>query len=354
MDQFAFLRACASICIAFAVVGNVCAASFNCNKATTKSEIAICASEKLSKLDSELAALYKRTLDYYKVQGGDAIRSSQREWLMKTRDKCLDEVCLVQAYELRITNFRIPLEKLGVKTDDIEDNVHLEEPVDAAQSTGAKDPSNSIADKSIANPSTMTLSNPDAKHLGRTPTDKTTAVATASALVTVRRPLVIFPALAEIKFGQYSKDMGPGYVLVPIDAKSDEWVNETLGLRRKVLYRKSNVESGLAGVTFSDLTLGFDAETDKLVVVAVRFLFPEPKGPATMELKRKIDRALGFDGIPGYGNGTYGAIIFSWNRNLGEAASRLDLVTNVIAETTSAAYKSGALPVFDKSGKIVK
>jgi uncharacterized protein len=78
------------------------AASFNCAKATTLVETAICANPRLSELDELLAQLYKEALSK-----DPSIRSEQIAW-MKTRNQCRDEACLLSIYESRIgdvTNF---------------------------------------------------------------------------------------------------------------------------------------------------------------------------------------------------------------------------------------------------------
>lgn len=72
------------------------AASFDCSKAATLVESAICRNTRLSLLDERLAVLYREALSR------DALtRPEQIVWL-KQRDQCRDEACLIAAYERRI------------------------------------------------------------------------------------------------------------------------------------------------------------------------------------------------------------------------------------------------------------
>ena len=70
------------------------AASFDCNKATTETEIAICGDPELSALDEEMAEAWMR-LD------GQVSRSNQIQWLIE-RDACRTKKCLVSVIEERI------------------------------------------------------------------------------------------------------------------------------------------------------------------------------------------------------------------------------------------------------------
>ncbi len=76
--------------------------SFDCRKATTKVEKLICASPELSKLDVDLAELYKEALSKDR-----SVRDDQRAWNTE-KNKCADTDCLKTAYEDRLsdlTNF---------------------------------------------------------------------------------------------------------------------------------------------------------------------------------------------------------------------------------------------------------
>lgn len=75
-------------------------ASFPCAKSTTDIERMICKSEKLSKLDDDLAVAFKSAA---KVSSdATAIYLDQGAWLKKTRSACKDENCLQTEYEKRI------------------------------------------------------------------------------------------------------------------------------------------------------------------------------------------------------------------------------------------------------------
>ena len=75
--MFQYLRSL-SLALLFSVgVGSVGkAASFDCNKATTETEIAICSDPELSALDEEMAEAWMR-LD------GQVSKSNQFQWLIE-------------------------------------------------------------------------------------------------------------------------------------------------------------------------------------------------------------------------------------------------------------------------------
>src|SRR4249920_1909427 len=80
------------------------AASFDCKKARSEDEKAICANPELSKLDEDLAAAFKATLG---LMSGDTrriaiFRKAQTEWV-KDRDRCGGTAsCLKNEYVRRI------------------------------------------------------------------------------------------------------------------------------------------------------------------------------------------------------------------------------------------------------------
>ncbi|MFC5741454.1 lysozyme inhibitor LprI family protein [Dyella tabacisoli] len=83
----------------FALPLSAYAASFDCGKAASAAEKAICADATLSQQDSDLAAAWKQAL----ARGGDtaALKTSQRDWL-KQRDTCgSDTRCLGDSYRRR-------------------------------------------------------------------------------------------------------------------------------------------------------------------------------------------------------------------------------------------------------------
>ncbi|MEJ8572178.1 hypothetical protein [Microbaculum marinum] len=86
---------------AASIAGNSRAASFDCAKAATPTEHAICEHPQLSQLDDQAAGLY-----YSLISGGTAVkngsvaevRSSQQQFLAR-RDACgADYQCLIGAY----------------------------------------------------------------------------------------------------------------------------------------------------------------------------------------------------------------------------------------------------------------
>lgn len=85
---------------------NVQAASFDCAKATTKVEKLICADPELSKLDEEMADLYKKTLATSPIP--DDYQPHQNWWLQK-RNRCEDAACIQKLYSWRTTYLRMDL-----------------------------------------------------------------------------------------------------------------------------------------------------------------------------------------------------------------------------------------------------
>lgn len=82
------------------------ATSFDCTKASTEQEKAICADPKLSKLDEDLAAAYKKTLEALSPAGAAEVRDDQRRWVAWLRQVCPNRagqprpitVCLLNQY----------------------------------------------------------------------------------------------------------------------------------------------------------------------------------------------------------------------------------------------------------------
>lgn len=83
-------------------VSNAQAVSFNCAKASSFVEKAICNDSLLGKLDDTLSENYNGTMA---VNIGDGAKkkllSTQRSWLSE-RNKCTDNKCLENAYRSRI------------------------------------------------------------------------------------------------------------------------------------------------------------------------------------------------------------------------------------------------------------
>jgi uncharacterized protein len=85
-------------------------ASFDCHKAQTPTEHAICASPDLARKDITAAAYYQLLLRLKPATAGmayrefdDKVRDDQRQWLQRGRDICQgDTRCLSNAYDRRI------------------------------------------------------------------------------------------------------------------------------------------------------------------------------------------------------------------------------------------------------------
>jgi uncharacterized protein YecT (DUF1311 family) len=86
----------------FVLLGLLClpftahSASFDCDKASTLVEKAICGDKELSDLDDTLQSVYKRALS--QVEDAETLKSDQRNWLKNTRNKCKTPGCLKTAY----------------------------------------------------------------------------------------------------------------------------------------------------------------------------------------------------------------------------------------------------------------
>ena len=85
------------ICLSSAIAHG---ASFDCNKASTRTEKIICSNVKLSSADEQLAKIYKEALAASTDK--EALRREQREWLSSQRDVCTTAECMLDAYLARI------------------------------------------------------------------------------------------------------------------------------------------------------------------------------------------------------------------------------------------------------------
>lgn len=92
------MRSLSLVLLFWAVSGH--AASFDCAKASTLVEKAICSDAELSKLDDLLALTYKKALAA-QSDGGE-LNLQQRTWLKNVRNQCGDVACIRQAYTGRI------------------------------------------------------------------------------------------------------------------------------------------------------------------------------------------------------------------------------------------------------------
>lgn len=88
------------------------AASFDCAKARTTDEIAICSNQTLGERDVEMATLYKVLTHLLAMGGRGAVQDEQTEWLA-SRGQCgADVACLTQRYDQRIAALNAGLEEV--------------------------------------------------------------------------------------------------------------------------------------------------------------------------------------------------------------------------------------------------
>ncbi|SMF94369.1 hypothetical protein SAMN02949497_1681 [Methylomagnum ishizawai] len=81
-------------------VSNAAAVSFDCKKASTFIENAICSNESLSKLDDILSETYKAALN--QSSSKISLKNKQITWMKNVRNKCQNVACLEQAYDAQI------------------------------------------------------------------------------------------------------------------------------------------------------------------------------------------------------------------------------------------------------------
>jgi uncharacterized protein len=77
------------------------AAAFDCNKASTFVEKAICSDSRLTGMDDQLGRLYKDALAA--SSNSAALKAEQRAWL-SSRDQCKNSDCIINAYDDRISS----------------------------------------------------------------------------------------------------------------------------------------------------------------------------------------------------------------------------------------------------------
>lgn len=75
-------------------------ASFDCKKASTKTEIMICSDPALAQKDIEMGVAFKQAVAA-SGDNGAGIKKGQKAW-MKERNKCGDTPCLLQSYQEQI------------------------------------------------------------------------------------------------------------------------------------------------------------------------------------------------------------------------------------------------------------
>lgn len=82
------------------IIHELAGPSFECTKAAAAVEKTICASDELARLDKRLSILHRQALLY--SPSVEAVRTSQRRWLVSERNKCTSPTCLKSVYENRI------------------------------------------------------------------------------------------------------------------------------------------------------------------------------------------------------------------------------------------------------------
>lgn len=101
-----YLKTCAVAFFLISGIANIFAASFDCTKASSKTEKAICSDPELSKLDEDLSASYKEMLKLHPVP--EYIKARQRDWLTSNKfcdAKRLNE-CLKKNYKEQISRLQ--------------------------------------------------------------------------------------------------------------------------------------------------------------------------------------------------------------------------------------------------------
>lgn len=90
-----------SLLLVSSLIGVAQAASFDCSKASTLTEKAICSDQELSSFDEQVSAAYKIAMQSG-VINAQSIKTSQRDWLKTQRNVCMDVVCLKETYRSRL------------------------------------------------------------------------------------------------------------------------------------------------------------------------------------------------------------------------------------------------------------
>jgi len=90
------------------IAGNIHAASFDCNRATTLVEKLVCADQGLSELDETLSGIYRKVLR--STPDPEGLKREQAKWLREVRDLCRDSTCLEKECRNRLAVLEQPLE----------------------------------------------------------------------------------------------------------------------------------------------------------------------------------------------------------------------------------------------------
>lgn len=87
------------------------AASFDCAKAQTRVEKAICHDPEISRLDGELGKVYAAVLARVDSEQEKRLVSQELNWLKNVRDVCPTQTCLSRAYQTRLAALRTIYDK---------------------------------------------------------------------------------------------------------------------------------------------------------------------------------------------------------------------------------------------------
>ncbi|GAK51523.1 hypothetical protein U14_02768 [Candidatus Moduliflexus flocculans] len=94
------------------------AASFNCEKAATEIEKAICGNNALSDLDSEVGNTYKTLRSGLSAEQAEQLKREQTRWLQQRNADCAnaDATCLSAMYQARLADLqsRLPAETVTI------------------------------------------------------------------------------------------------------------------------------------------------------------------------------------------------------------------------------------------------
>ena len=77
-------------------------ASYDCTRAATATEIAVCDNPGLNRMDEDLAVQYRALLNQLPPRRADALRDDQRSWLVARNSCGADVRCLRARYEERL------------------------------------------------------------------------------------------------------------------------------------------------------------------------------------------------------------------------------------------------------------
>lgn len=92
--------------------GSAHAASYDCNKARSADEVAICKSPALGELDVKMATLYNVSSHLYAMGARGAMQDDQQIFLKQRKSCSGNTACLRNAYQARISQLEKGLERI--------------------------------------------------------------------------------------------------------------------------------------------------------------------------------------------------------------------------------------------------